>query len=379
MRISVDLECPVHDSFRVRQVAGLFDVPLEAKARRTIEIDAPDWLADGDGAPDWRIGLIVGPSGSGKSTLARRLFGDALWEGAAWRDDQAVIDGFGDMPIKQVTGLLTAVGFSSPPSWIKPFHVLSNGERFRCELARALAEAQHESEPCDAEAPRPIVAFDEFTSVVDRNVAQIGSAAVAGALRKERFRARFVAVTCHYDVAQWLEPDWTIDLGSGEFSQVRLRRPNIELELTRCPQRAWRRFASHHYLSGSLSRGARCFLASWRGEPVAFCATVAMIGQRRARRVSRIVTLPDYQGLGIGVALIEAVAELNFAEDYRVMLTASHPAVVGHCRRAAQWRATGVRDCGKRPSRGAYRGASGRATASFEYVGPAANVLPAIA
>ena len=56
-----------------------------------------------------------------------------------WPPDRAVIDGFGQRPIKDITHLLTAVGFSSPPSWIKPYRVLSNGEQFRCDLARALA------------------------------------------------------------------------------------------------------------------------------------------------------------------------------------------------------------------------------------------------
>ena len=53
--------------------------------------------------------------------------------------DRAVVDGLGERPIKEITRLFTAVGFSSPPSWIKPYHVLSNGEQFRCDLARALA------------------------------------------------------------------------------------------------------------------------------------------------------------------------------------------------------------------------------------------------
>lgn len=44
----------------------------------------------------------------------------------------------GDRPIKEITGLFTAVGFSSPPSWARPYRVLSNGEQFRCDLAPAL-------------------------------------------------------------------------------------------------------------------------------------------------------------------------------------------------------------------------------------------------
>ena len=60
--------------------------------------------------------VVCGPSGSGKSTIARHAFGQRLYAPGAWEPGQAIVDGFGDAPIKQITGLLTAVGFSSPRS-----------------------------------------------------------------------------------------------------------------------------------------------------------------------------------------------------------------------------------------------------------------------
>ena len=171
--------------------------------------------------------------------------------------------------------------------------------------------------------------FDEFTSVVDRNVARVVSAAVAKGIRAGQIGCRFVAVTCHYDVTEWLEPDWVIDMATATFTRRRLRRPPIELEIFRCRRSAWRMFARHHYLSGALPQYARCFLALWEGVPVAFCATVSLIGRKNRWRISRIVTLPDYQGVGIGMAVAEAVAELHVAEGHRVNVTGSHPAIVG--------------------------------------------------
>ena len=38
---------------------------------------------------------------------------------------------------------------------------------------------------------------------------------------------------------------------------------------------------------------------------------MSLIGQKNRWRISRIVTLPDYQGIGIGMAVAEAVAELH--------------------------------------------------------------------
>ena len=115
--------------------------------------------------------------------------------------------------------------------------------------------------------PRPLVVFDEFTSVVDRNVAQIGSAAVAKAIRGGAIRCRFVAVTCHYDVAEWLEPDWVVDMADRTCTRRRLRRPEIQLELQpRASVDCWRLFAPHHYLSGSLSSMARCYAGLVAGQ-----------------------------------------------------------------------------------------------------------------
>jgi GNAT superfamily N-acetyltransferase len=358
--LDIQVDCPVFDSFRVRQVAGMFDVPLAERAAARFRMDVPDGIAEGD---DWRIGLIVGPSGSGKSTIARRLFGERLYRPQDWPQDRAVIDGLGQRPIKQIVGLFTAVGFSSPPSWIKPYHVLSNGEQFRCDLARALAAADDTG---------GTVAFDEFTSVVDRNVARVASAAVAKAFRGGRIGGRFVAVTCHYDVTAWLAPDWVIDMAAVTFQWRSLRRPPIELEVFRCRRAAWEMFKRHHYLSGSLNPAARCYMALWEGNPVAFCATLPLIGRQSRRRISRIVTLPDYQGIGIGMTLAETVAELHRREGQRMNVTASHPALIAHCRRSPRWRTVEVKRSGSPTAghlRGNYHTSAGRAVVSFEYLG----------
>jgi GNAT superfamily N-acetyltransferase len=425
MPIEIEVTCPVFDSFRVQQVAGMFDVPLADRAAERFKVDVPDDIfqesgrwgegetgRQADGAtersrvsavpfglqvspsPDlqvspssspWRLGLIVGPSGSGKSTIAKAMFGDRLYRPRQWPTDRAVIDGLGPRPIKEIIRLFTAVGFSSPPSWIKPYQVLSNGEQFRCDLARALAgETNDECGMMNDEGmQRPthhssfithnsqLAVFDEFTSVVDRNVARSVSAAVAKGIRSGQIGCRLVAVTCHYDVAEWLAPDWVIDMAAGTFTRRCLRRPPIELAIFRCRRSAWRLFARYHYLSGELSRYARCFMALWQGVPVAFCAMVALIGHKNRWRISRIVTLPDYQGLGIGMAVAETVADMHVQEGNRVNVTASHPSLIAHCRRSPHWRAVGIKKSGSRSAQfiANYRGSPGRAVASFEYIG----------
>ncbi|MDO4558091.1 MAG: GNAT family N-acetyltransferase [Planctomycetia bacterium] len=427
-RYTTTVTCPVYDSFRVRQLSGMFDVPVEERQSRTFSVEIPEIDRP------WRTGLIVGPSGSGKSTFARHLFGDRVYTRSVWPSDCAVIDCFGERSIREVTAILTSVGFSSPPSWLRPYHVLSNGERFRCDLARALSgdipsssgscpsssvvpgerfphESVQGSSPStdtitssadvyevsrtpesipdrgsvsreifrghfprsgDSGDESPTVVFDEFTSVVDRTVARAGSAAISKAIRSDLIRCRFVAVTCHYDVEEWLSPDWTIDMGTGEFHWRCLQRPGIELSLYRSDRSSWRLFKSHHYLSGELNPTAQCYIAVWGEDAVSFCAVLPQIGVRGMKRISRLVTLPDYQGLGIGTRFVEEICRLYRSDGYRIGLTTGHHAMISHARRSALWRCSAVRRTGSASRPGfipGYRGSSGRSVVSFEYTG----------
>lgn len=387
--IETTVTCPVHDSFRVQQVGGMFDVPLQERSSETFcaTIPSPE--------ESWSIGLIVGPSGSGKSTIARQAFGSeaddaspgcSIDTSTEWPRDRAVIDCFDEqLSTKAITRLLTSVGFSSPPSWLKPYHVLSGGERFRCDLARSLSRGlmDRDNTRSDDDAldntdshssGDPIVVFDEFTSVVDRTVAQVGSAAVSKAIRRRHLHCRFVAVTCHYDVADWLEPDWVVDMADGAISWRCLRRPKLELQVHRCQRSAWPLFARHHYLSGSLSVAARCFVAVWNNRPVAFAATLPMIGHRGHWRISRLVALPDFQGIGVGMQLAVAVAQIHREEGHRLSVTASHPSLISHCQRSDDWRTRRIMKTGSRSHRvrnTTYCGSPRRAVVSFEYVGSA--------
>lgn len=344
-------------SVRVRQVEGMFDLPKKAKQSRRWELNL-------DLPATWQIGLIVGPSGSGKSTLAREWFGDALVTGWAWPEDAAIVDAFPEaMPIAEITALLSSVGFSSPPGWVKPYHVLSNGERFRVDLARALAE-------------RPDLAvLDEFTSVVDRTVAEVGSHAAQKAIRASG--RRLVAVTCHYDVADWLQPDWVLDMLTGEIARRSLRRrPEVAVVIRRVEWNRWPAFREHHYLSHQHHKATTCFIAEVDGRPAAWCSVIHRMGKESHFATHRLVTLPDFQGIGLGHALHEFVAGMFVCRGKGYFLTSSHPAMIAHCARSAKWR-YGSRSMSVPYL--AYKGrwtpsSAGRMTTNFKYIGPA---LPA--
>jgi len=105
----------------------------------------------------------------------------------------------------EITKALCSVGFASPPDWLKSYDCLSQGEKMRVDIARALCLNQNQ------------IVFDEFTSVVDREIAKVSAFAISKAVR--RSKKKFIAVTCHYDVLDWLEPDWVFSTDTMEFTR----------------------------------------------------------------------------------------------------------------------------------------------------------------
>jgi GNAT superfamily N-acetyltransferase len=349
---------PVERTPRVLQVEGLFDLAPSRQTELTWDVDLP--LHE----RAWNVGLIVGPSGCGKSTVAQALFAQEFTVTKRcltdWPRDAAVVDAFPpDLPIKTVVGLLSSVGFSSPPAWLRPFRVLSTGEQFRVTLARLLAYVPD------------IAVMDEYTSVVDRTVARLSSAALAKTVRS--LGRQFVAVTCHEDVEEWLQPDWTYRPATNTFAWRCLqRRPPITLTVSRCRLAAWQLFRHHHYLNTAIHPSAQAFLAVWEDKPVAFSAWVNALMKYGGKREHRTVTLPDYQGVGIGQALSNFCASLWRGLGFRARSTTTHPAFSAARLKSPLWRLSRVPSLAgpARPNRPDLKHARTRLTAGFEYIGP---------
>lgn len=187
-------------SFQNEYIRSHFDISEESVE----EVFEGDIAIEGI---EWNIGVIVGPSGTGKSSIAAELFGDSFLD-LSFSEDLTVFEDLVKTSwsdLQGVTDVLNKVGFNTPKSWLKPFSVLSNGEKMRVQLAKALL------------SDKEIVIFDEFTSVVDRQIAKVASIAIAKAVR--RSWKKFIAVACHYDFLEYIEPDWIFDTKDFTFTQ----------------------------------------------------------------------------------------------------------------------------------------------------------------
>jgi len=369
MLVNLGVEIDVPQTPRVKQLSGMFDVPVREKLRQ-------EWK--GELALDvkpWQVGLIVGPSGAGKSTLLRELFGAPIELG--WKGGPVIDDFAASFAIEAIAEICQAVGFNSIPSWMKPYAVLSTGERFRVEVARQLLEGKH------------LIAIDEFTSVVDRQVAQIGAHAVQKYLRKRPPR-QLVAATCHYDVIDWLQPDWTLEPATMSFTWRELRRrPELAVEIARVERHSsWPLFAPFHYLTNELHVAANCFVLFVEGRPASFCGVLHRPHAKvtNIKGVSRVVTLPDYQGLGLAFVLLDRLGAAYKALGYRFRNYPAHPSFMrGHdrsprwalCKRPGQFSPALGRtsSINAHPHEGKRWNMGGRPCAVFEYVGPAMTAI----
>lgn len=271
---------------------------------------------------EYSIGLIVGPSGSGKSTMLKDIGEE---EDVSWDPNLAVCSHFEDAQDAQ--DRLSAVGFNSIPSWMRPFHVLSNGEQFRANLARRLKDG---------------AVIDEFTSVVDRNVAKSCSMATRKYIDKKGLK-NITFATCHYDIIEWLQPDWVFDTATGTITtRGELRQPEINVEIVPCSRKAWEMFSQHHYLTGDLNKSSRCYLAIWNDVPVGFNAVIALPNGafRNAWRGHRTVILPDFQGMGIGTKFSDTIGEIMLAEGKRYFSKTAHPRLGEYREASDKWRPT---------------------------------------
>lgn len=231
--------------------------------------------------------------------------------------------------------MLSAVGLGDVPAWLRPFNVLSNGEKFRAGLARLACERPEHA------------VVDEFTSVIDRQIAKVGAAAFAKTWR--RGSGQIVLLSCHYDIIEWLQPDWIYDTSEARFYErdCLRQRPELDLQIYKVRGTVFPRlFKAHYYLDLAMPVAAEYFVGFINGEPVCHLA-VAPLFTASAYRATRLVVMPEWQGIGVGTKFLAAVCEYHLqgygrgGKKYPVFFHTSHPQLCAALRHSKRWEQTG--------------------------------------
>ena len=277
---------------------------------------------------DWNIGVICGASGSGKSTILRSL-GEI--KEVEFDNSKPLISNFAPMTPQEASSILCAMGLASVPTWIRPYSSLSNGEKYRAEVAKRVS------------SEGGVILVDEYTSVVDRNVAKSMSNALQKYIRREK--KQIILATCHYDILEWLQPDWIYDLNKGgvlEKGDCLRQRPQISLQVYRTEPDTWELFKKHHYMTQELNRSAMCFCFTWENQLVAFASILPQIGKGvgEAKRMTRLVILPDFQGLGLGGKILDFMGGICCANGFKFYIKTINPRMGYHLEDSDKWTPT---------------------------------------
>ena len=331
--VEIHNRCSDFDSYRAARVKSMFN----AESGCNFDINAELPLDE----KDWSLGVIVGPSGSGKTSIGKKLWPKVKICNfdRGWDKDKPIIDCIAvEGNFNAVTGALAAVGLGNVPAWLRPYHILSNGEKFRAALARIIAE------------PPKLVVIDEFSSVVDRQIAKFGALAFAKSWRREAKKSarQCVLLSCHYDILEWLEPDWIFDTATGEYSGRCLRRPKFELQIHKTNWSYWRYFEPHHYLKVPNMIAAKCYVGTVGGELVCHLGVSSKNkGKGVEARACRLVVMPEWQGAGVGMRFLNQVCQWNLEgaagarfpdRPVTTLFHTSHPGLCEALRRDRKWR-----------------------------------------
>jgi ABC-type lipoprotein export system ATPase subunit/GNAT superfamily N-acetyltransferase len=267
---------------------------------------------------EWNIGIILGGSGSGKTTILKKI---GNLKKVIFDSEKPLISNFYWLEPKDATLVLTSMGLSSVPTWLRPFQTLSNGEQYRATLAYLVSSAN------DGE----VILIDEYTSVVDRDVAKAMSFALQKYIRREN--KRIILASCHYDILEWIMPDWTYSPQKGgaleRCDYRRHGRPKIELQVSRVEFKTWDIFKKHHYLTENVNQSYIFLLFEWNNKPISIAVIGRQIGRGvgNAYRGSRIVVLPDYQGMSIGSSISNFIGGICKNIGYKYFTKTINPAL----------------------------------------------------
>jgi energy-coupling factor transporter ATP-binding protein EcfA2 len=303
--IEIKLQSEVFDNFRCQVAANSLDIDVKKKSIHHLlikNIEIPQ---------EWNVALIYGSSGSGKTTLVKQLFGENIFDIQINEDEPIINQMPENLTYEECANLLNGIGLNTVPCWIRPVKTLSNGQRARAEAVLLMCRA----------IENEIVFIDEWTSVVDRTVAKAMSLCLSKFAKRNN--KKIVLLSCHYDIIEWLLPDWLIDCNKQEFILPKgedfffNKREQIEFTIKEIDNKSWKYFSKYHYLSDRIPGGKNYLYGLFYGEnQIGFQCFSNYVPKVKGRKwqfhSNRTVVHPDYNGLGLGIKLINETSILLY-------------------------------------------------------------------
>lgn len=186
----------VERSKRVLEIAEAFGLVLGDKefvVFDNLELE----VKDGD------VVYITGQSGGGKSLLLRELEHQMTLEGKNVVNldkiilpEEPLINQIG-VDTYDATRLMTIAGLTDAYLWVRKPSELSDGQRYRFKLAKAI------------ESKADVWVIDEFMAILDRTAAKVVALSIQKLARKQK--TTLLVATTHTDMVEDLQPDLYIE------------------------------------------------------------------------------------------------------------------------------------------------------------------------
>jgi len=169
-----------------------------------------------------KVVVIFGKSGSGKTSLLKQLGEIAR---PKWDNEESILSNFHS----HGEDYISAAGLRSVPNFVKPYRVLSQGERARADFALLTEQGKR------SRWRNPII-IDEFTSDLDRSTARSMAASAASAIARSYGRGQFIFASCNVDVLHFLQPDLLVYVSDGKIAIMNntnfAKKPIVTVSIT---------------------------------------------------------------------------------------------------------------------------------------------------
>ncbi|HER8705966.1 TPA: GNAT family N-acetyltransferase [Streptococcus pyogenes] len=117
-------------------------------------------------------------------------------------------------------------------------------------------------------------------------------------------------------------------------------RSKQEFTVRRCSIAEWGKFRRYHYLNGDIVRAARCFGLYDDDKIIGFIGVIHFPHpkNKKIKRVTRLVILPDYQGVGLGTRFLKSVAEIYSCQGFDFRIVTSAKNLINALNRNTNWK-----------------------------------------
>jgi GNAT superfamily N-acetyltransferase len=131
------------------------------------------------------------------------------------------------------------------------------------------------------------------------------------------------------------------------FNFKSIKKPKYKLVVKEAEKYLWPQFHEHHYMTAnksiidSLPRSSKFFTFYWvrnNEEILIGCLGVLnQVSKYPARRITRLVVLPEFQGLGFSKLMLNSISELYLKEKITMYITTFHPGLGNFFEKSNAW------------------------------------------